>query len=69
MTITKQEIAARCGVTLEWEADPDTHKGHVAKIDAADAKRVREAFEAAGYQASDAPDNDDRNISWLYVVR
>lgn len=36
-------------------------------IPRADARALVQELAAAGVEASDAPDNDDRSLSWVYV--
>ena len=56
------------GITMLFGCDQDSY-GVVAKtaITIDDAKRAVAVLTAEGFEASWAPDIDDRSVAWLYV--
>jgi hypothetical protein len=56
---------------VEWKSDPDTDGGEVSSraIPRAEARAMVAALVAAEWEASDAPDHDDSELSWVYRVR
>ena len=56
------------GLSVDWSAGNEGETVSRRPLPRADARRAVEALSAVGIEASEAPDHDDRGLSWLYVT-